>query len=75
MKSLQHVLWRGALALTLMAVGIGSGVGMPPAGQAVAPANCPAEVRVLVAHQATTIPATETGETLIVLRHALTPAG
>ena len=31
MKSIQHVLWRGALALTLMAIGIGTGVGMPPA--------------------------------------------
>ena len=31
MKSIQHVLWRGALALSLMAVGIGSGIGMPPA--------------------------------------------
>jgi hypothetical protein len=29
MKCMQHVLWRGALALGLMMVGIGSGVGLP----------------------------------------------
>ena len=27
MKSIQHVLWRGALALGLMVVGLGSGLG------------------------------------------------
>ncbi|MBK6333086.1 MAG: hypothetical protein IPF45_05530 [Thermomonas sp.] len=32
MKSIQHVLWRGALALGLMVVGLGSGLGMPGTG-------------------------------------------
>lgn len=29
MKSMQHVLWRGALALALMVVGVGSGISLP----------------------------------------------
>ena len=75
MKSLQHVLWRGALALTLMAVGIGSGVGMAPAEQAAIPANCPAQPRVLVAEQSPPAIRLETAATVIVLRGALTRAG
>ena len=31
MKSYEHVLWRGALALSLMTVGVGSGFVLPPA--------------------------------------------
>lgn len=30
MKTYEHVLWRGALALILMTVGVGSGLVMPP---------------------------------------------
>ena len=49
MKSLQHVLWRGALALSLVAAGIGSGLGMPPV-ERTAPADfCPTEARLLAA--------------------------
>lgn len=29
MKSIQHVLWRGALALSLLTIGVGSGIGLP----------------------------------------------
>lgn len=76
MKSLQHVLWRGALALTLMAVGIGSGVGMIPAEQAAAPGDCPTATRVLVANAGQSPAARrEPGETVIVAPRALTPAG
>lgn len=32
MKSMQHVLWRGALALGLMMLGVGSGIGLPAGG-------------------------------------------
>ena len=50
MKSLQHVLWRGALALSLVAAGIGSGLGMPPV-ERTAPADfCTTEARLLAAH-------------------------
>ena len=47
MKSIQHVLWRGALALGLMAVGIGSGLGLPRSGQASSPEACAAELQFL----------------------------
>lgn len=56
MKSLQHVLWRGALALGLMAVGVGSGIGMPPTA-ALANAEvpeCTRHTRVVVVHGART---------------------
>lgn len=75
MKSIQHVLWRGALALSLMAVGIGSGIGMPPVEQATAPADCTLEARTLVADATGNGHARDRGTTLIVLRRALTPAG
>ncbi|MES2859567.1 MAG: hypothetical protein V4704_10365 [Pseudomonadota bacterium] len=54
MKSLEHVLWRGALALGLMAVGIGSGIGMPPAANAATAGgtDCRSETRTLVMHGA-----------------------
>ena len=52
MKSLQHVLWRGALALSLMAVGIGSGIGMPPAETGNYKADCEARTRILIATDA-----------------------
>ncbi len=47
MKSIQHVLWRGALALGLMAVGIGSGLGLPRGGLASSPEACTAELQFL----------------------------
>ncbi len=35
MRSLQHVLWRGAMALSLLLVGVGSAIGLQqPAAQA-----------------------------------------
>lgn len=74
MKSIQHVLWRGALALSLMAVGIGSGLGMPSAEQAAVPA-CPTATRVLIADQLPADPTRAHGTTLVVLRRPLTPAG
>ncbi len=40
MKSMQHVLWRGALALGLMMIGIGSGVSLPAAGDAAPASAC-----------------------------------
>jgi hypothetical protein len=74
MKSIQHVLWRGALALSLMAIGIGSGIGMPPAERADAATACPArstDVEVAEARDAGQPPAT-----LVVLRRRpFTPAG
>ena len=50
MKSMQHVLWRGALALGLMALGVASGIGMPPAATAALAerADCPSQAKVLV---------------------------
>jgi hypothetical protein len=74
MKSLQHVLWRGALALSLMAVGIGSGLGMPSVERTASPGDCPIETRILVADELPAIP-TGNGTTLVVLRRPLTPAG
>ena len=73
MKSLQHVLWRGALALSLMAVGIGSGIGMPPVEQTAARADCPVEMH-LVADELPAPPHAN-GMRLVVLRGPLTPAG
>lgn len=73
MKSLQHVLWRGALALSLMAVGIGSGIGMPPVEQTASRGDCPVEVR-LVADELPALPGAN-GATLVMLRRSLTPAG
>ena len=75
MKSLQHVLWRGALALSLMAVGIGSGLGMPPAERTAPTDDCALEARVLVAEDARSRDARELDTTLIVLRRPLSPAG
>lgn len=75
MKSLQHVLWRGALALSLVTAGIGSGLGMPPAEQAASPAECADGSRALVADQVPAAPARGNGSTLIVLRRAPDPAG
>jgi hypothetical protein len=75
MKSLQHVLWRGALALSLLAAGIGSGLGMPPVEPA-SPANaCPTDTRLLAAADPAANASRRASTVLIVLRHAPTPAG
>ena len=77
MKSLQHVLWRGALALSLVAAGIGSGLGMPPV-ERTAPADfCPTEARLLAAAAAESAakPARGARATLVLLRRPANPAG
>ena len=79
MKSLQHVLWRGALALSLVAAGIGSGLGMPPV-ERTAPADfCPTEARLLAAAAAAAEsaadPARGARATLVLLRRPANPAG
>lgn len=68
MKSLQHVLWRGALALSLVAAGIGSGLGMSPAEQAASPEACAAGSRSLVADETPAAPARANATAVIVLR-------
>ena len=75
MKSIQHVLWRGALALSLMAVGIGSGLGMPPAEPAASPDDCTLEARRLVAVGTRGGDARGQAPPLVVLLRPLTPAG
>ena len=50
MKSIQHVLWRGALALGLMVVGLGSGLGMPGTGGTAA-TDCRITLQVSLAGQ------------------------
>ena len=50
MRSIQHVLWRGAMALSLLALGIGSSFGFRTA-QAEAPA-CDEAGKIVVAVQA-----------------------
>ena len=77
MKSLQHVLWRGALALSLMAVGVGSGLGMPPAEQATSPGDCTPETRALIADEIRGNPVRDepAAATVVVVRRPLTPAG
>ena len=75
MKSLQHVLWRGALALSLVAAGIGSGLGMPPV-ERTAPADfCPTEARLLAAAESAAEPARGGRATLVLLRRPANPAG
>lgn len=61
MKSLQQVLWRGALALSLAAAGIGTGLGMPPAERATAPKDCAAGPRALIADELPAVPARASG--------------
>jgi len=73
MKSIQQVLWRGALALGLMAIGVGTSIGMPPAERAMA-TDCPIPPPVLLVAQASD--QGEPPDPLIVLRRRpLTPAG
>lgn len=75
MKSLQHVLWRGALALSLMAIGIGTGLGMPPAEQATTPGDCKLEPSALLADEIRGARAGAQGAPLILVRRSLSPAG
>ncbi len=75
MKSIQHVLWRGALALGLLAIGIGSGLGMPPIEQTASRADCVTEPRALIADATRDDLAQVPGIQLIVLRRPLSPAG
>ena len=42
MRSLQHVLWRGAMAASLLVLGIGSGVGLAEVPAQAADAAAPA---------------------------------
>ena len=79
MKSLQHVLWRGALALSLVAAGIGSGLGMPPVERTAHADFCPTEARLLAAAAAAAESAAEPARggraTLVLLRRPANPAG
>jgi hypothetical protein len=52
MKSLRYVLGRGVFALALMAIGVGTGIGMPPARATVEATTCPAQPPILVAARA-----------------------
>jgi len=75
MKSIQHVLWRGALALSLMAVGIGSGIGMPPAERAGTATDCPLPPSASLVAQVQDHD-NASGTTVVVLRRRpVTPAG
>ena len=74
MKSIQQVLWRGALALGLVAIGVGSSLGMPPAGPASVRDDCPPEPRALVADTASNANR-ERVTAQVVPRRPLTPAG
>jgi hypothetical protein len=75
MKSIQQVLWRGALALGLMAVGLGSGLGMPPAERSASPAGCPLPARALASDQPADGQAGQGEVAVFVLRRPLNPAG
>lgn len=75
MKSLEHVMWRGALALGLVATGIGSGLGLPSQEQATSSAECAPSPRASIADAPTAIRAREDGVPLIVLRRVPNPAG
>jgi len=75
MKSIQQVLWRGVLALGLMAVGLGSGIGMPPAERSAAPLDCPLPARALASDRAADGQAAPGEVAVIVLRRPLNPAG
>ena len=79
MKSLQHVLWRGALALSLVAAGIGSGLGMPPVERTAPTDFCPTEARLLAAAAGAAESAAEPARggraTLVLLRRPANPAG
>jgi hypothetical protein len=75
MKSIQQVLWRGALALGLMAVGLGSGIGMPPAERSASPADCPLPARALASDPPVAGYAGQREVAVFVLRRPINPAG
>lgn len=75
MKSIQRVLWRGALALGLMAVGLGSGIGMPPVERSASPADCPVPARTLASDPLTDDDEGKREVAVLVLRRPLNPAG
>ena len=75
MKSLQHVLWRGALALSLMAAGIGSGLGMPQVERPAPAGICPTEARLLATAGSAPEPARAGREAPALLRRPPSPAG
>jgi len=74
MKSMQHVLWRGALALSLVAIGIGSGLGMPPAERVASIDDCAGAARLLAADAPVDAGSARRHASLRVLRR-LSPAG
>ena len=75
MKSLQHVLWRGVFALGLMAVGIGSGIGMAPAEAARQQAECAGKARILIASPAHgDLPRDAAVATAVIVRRGVRPA-
>jgi len=73
MKSVQHVLWRGALALSLMAVGVGSGIGMPPAATAKS-ADCPEQTRIMIVRTSATSLPDAANATAFVVRSGISPS-
>ncbi len=74
MKSIQHVLWRGALALSLVAAGIGSSLGMPAAETVAKGDACTATPRVMIVRSTPSTPLPERAIAIMV-RRGLTPAG
>lgn len=75
MKSIQQVLWRGVLALGLMAVGLGSGIGMPPVERTTSPADCPLPASALASDPTVAGNTRQREVAVFVLRRPLTPAG
>lgn len=64
MKSIRYVFCRGVFALGLMAVGVGSGIGLPPEADTADAPECHGETQVLIANDA----AHDTAGTLAVTR-------
>lgn len=75
MKSIQHVLWRGALALGLVAVGLGTGIGMPPAERPASTADCALPAHALASDQPADGQAGQGEVAVFVLRRPPNPAG
>ena len=66
MKSLRYVFGRGVFALVLMAIGVGSGIGMPPAKSTAEAPDCIHQAPALIAAD-TSKPTTDV---LVVMVHA-----
>lgn len=73
MKSIEHVMWRGALALALTIVGIGSGIGMPPA-ETGKRAACVEPARVLIVRLLPQALPGHAKATALVIRRGVKPA-